>query len=236
MSVYAISDLHLSFGADKSMDIFGERWANYAEKIKENWCSTIKDDDIVILPGDISWGMYLKEALPDFKFIDALPGRKIILKGNHDYWWSTANKLNKFLKDNSFNSISFLHNNSYNFENYILCGTRGWKCPGEDSFDEEDEKIYRRELNRLELSLNSAEGYLGNIGNIIVAMHFPPFNSNKEPSEFIKIMKKFNVKICVYGHLHGLGVKNAFIGEMEGINFNIVSADIIDFNPIALVP
>lgn len=233
MSIFAISDLHLALSIDKPMDIFGERWYNYMERLKKNWIEVVKDEDFVIMPGDISWATYLEQAYEDFEFIEKLPGRKIISKGNHDYWWTTLSKLNKFLDANNFKSISFMHNNSFSIEGITFCGTRGWKCPGDDDFDREDEKIFERELQRLELSLKSscdkAEG-----DKIIVAMHYPPFNANREPSKFVEIMRKYNVQRCLYGHLHGGGFKSAVLGNVDGIEFNLVSADFLNFEPLRL--
>ena len=138
MAVYAISDLHLSFGIDKPMDIFGAGWTDYMQRLECNWKKIIRQDDYVIVPGDISWATYLEQSVPDFEFIDALPGIKVISKGNHDYWWTTSSKLEKFLKGNNFNTIKFMHNNSYVYNGIVICGTRGWKCPGDDNFSEED--------------------------------------------------------------------------------------------------
>ncbi|OPZ89793.1 MAG: Calcineurin-like phosphoesterase [Firmicutes bacterium ADurb.Bin419] len=233
MSIFAISDLHLAISIDKPMDIFGERWYNYMERLEQNWLETVGEKDYVIVPGDISWATYLEQAYEDFCFIDKMPGRKIISKGNHDYWWTTLSKLNKFLCVNEFKSISFMHNNSFDIEGITLCGTRGWKCPGDDGFNEEDRKIFDRELLRLELSLKSA-AQNSNDGHIIVAMHYPPFNSKREPSQFVEIMGKYNVKRCIYGHLHGAGFKSSVVGEVDGINFDLVSADYLNFKPLSL--
>ena len=229
MAVYAISDLHLSYGIDKPMDIFGDRWVNYMDKLKENWEEIVKEDDYVLIPRDISWATYLEQAIKDFQFIENLPGRKIISKGNHDYWWTTMSKLNIFLEKNNFKTIEFIHNNSYNIQGFIVCGARGWKCPGDDGFSQEDKKIYERELNRLKLSLSNAKP----IGEeeIIVMMHYPPFNSSKEPSEFVEIMGEYGVKKCLYGHLHGGSFNSAVEGEVEGIDFKLVSSDYLNFKP-----
>jgi len=233
MAVYAISDLHLALSINKPMDIFGKRWSNYMEKLKSAWEATVSEDDYVVVPGDISWATYLEQALKDFKFIEALPGIKIISKGNHDYWWTTLSKLELFLGKNCFSSIKFMHNNSFELGRMRLCGTRGWKCPGEEDFSAEDKKIYERELQRLELSLQSASK--GNDDEIIVAMHYPPFNSKKEPSEFVTRMHKYNVKTCIYGHLHDEGCKHAFTGNSAGIEFELVSADYLGFKPLRLI-
>lgn len=233
MALYAISDLHLAISIDKPMDIFGDRWTNYMQKLKENWKQIVREDDFVIIPGDISWATYLEQAVEDFRYIEELPGKKIISKGNHDYWWTTASKLEKFKEGNNFTSISFMHNNSYKVENIILCGTRGWKCPGDEEFSEEDAKIYRRELQRLELSLASA-GEIHENQDVMVAMHYPPFNARREPSEFVEVMKKYNVGVCIYGHLHSHGFKNAVEGELDGISYKLVSADYLNFMPVRI--
>lgn len=232
MSIYAISDLHLAVSVNKPMDVFGDRWANYMEKLKAAWEQTVLPDDYIIIPGDISWATYIDEAADDFNFIEALPGTKIISKGNHDYWWTTNSKLEKFKQGNNIKTIKFMHNNSFMLGNIILCGTRGWKCPGDADFDEEDKKIYLRELQRLELSLKSAKK--DESREILVAMHYPPFNVQKQPSEFVDIMKSYGVKNCIYGHLHSHGFKNAVQGEVEGISFKLVSADFLEFVPLKL--
>ena len=204
MATYAISDLHLSFGVDKPMNIFGKVWDGYEEKIKHNWQNIVTDKDIVIIPGDISWGINLKEALKDFQFINSLKGKKIILKGNHDYYFSTKTKLEKFFKENNMDSISILHNNAIDIGEYILCGTRGWSKSESDD-KELDKKIIEREKIRLELSLKEGKklqeklALKGEHKDIIVAMHFPPFISNYQ-----EIMNQYNVKKCIYGHLHRL--------------------------------
>jgi predicted phosphohydrolase len=214
------------------MDVFGNRWANYMDRLKENWEAIVGPEDTVLVPGDISWATYLQNSYGDFRFIDTLPGKKIISKGNHDYWWTTINKLNKFLDENHFDTIKFLHNNTYIYEDLCICGTRGWKCPGEDSFSGEDEKVYLRELQRLRFSLE--EGKKAGKPGICVAMHYPPFNMRGEPSDFVKIMLEYNVQICIYGHLHGEAYRGAFTGSYEGIDFRLVSADYLAFAPVML--
>lgn len=232
MAVYAISDLHLALSIDKPMDIFGDRWSNYMERLRTHWTQTVGEEDYVVIPGDISWATYLEQAFDDFNFIEALPGIKIISKGNHDYWWTTLSKLEQFLSSNELGTIRFMHNNSFNLGKIILCGTRGWKCPGDEDFSGEDRKIYNRELQRLELSLKSAAA--GSNESLVVALHYPPFNSKKEPSEFVDIMGACNVKICLYGHLHGESFRNAFVGETRGIDFKLISADYLNFTPLKL--
>jgi uncharacterized protein len=232
MSIFAISDLHLAFSVYKPMDVFGGRWNDYMDKIKNEWLVSVLGNDTVIIPGDISWATYLEQAYEDFKFIDSLPGMKIISKGNHDYWWTTLKKLENYIKDNNFKTISFMHNRNYEVENTLICGTRGWKCPGEDSFSTEDRKIYLREVQRLELSLKGTEN--SEDQEIIAAMHYPPFNPKGEKSDFIDVMKLYKVKTCIYGHLHGESCKNAIEGYYEGINFICVSADKLNFKPLKL--
>jgi len=238
MAIYAISDLHLALGVEKPMDIFGGKWENYMEKLKIFWQDTVSADDYVIVPGDISWATYLEDGLRDFEFINNLPGKKIILKGNHDYWWSTLNKLETFLKNNGFTTIKFLHNNCYVIEDAVLCGSRGWKCPGDDEFGKEDMKMYNRELQRLELSLKCAVKAAADSDNrirkIIAALHYMPFNIKKQPSGFVEIMKKYNVNVCIYGHLHGEGIKNSVEGNIDGIEYFLVSADYLGFKPIRI--
>lgn len=232
MAIYAISDLHLALSIDKPMDVFGSRWNNYMQRLETCWQQNVSHEDHVIIPGDISWATYLDQAFDDFKFIESLPGIKIISKGNHDYWWTTHNKLEHFVLGNGFSTIKFMHNNSFKFENVIVCGTRGWICPGNDDFGAEDRKIFNRELQRLELSLKSA--VKEEECSIIVAMHYPPFNAKRQPAEFVDIMCKYNVCKCVYGHLHGDSFKNAVEGMIQGIDFKLVSADYLGFKPLRL--
>lgn len=233
MAIYAISDLHLALSIDKPMDIFGARWANYMNRLEENWRSTVGEEDHVIVPGDISWATYLDQAYEDFRFIDRLPGKKIISKGNHDYWWTTKSKLDKFIIKNEFTTISFMQNNSYTIEGTAVCGTRGWNMPGEEGFNAEDTKIYQRELQRLELSLKDVRVPEG--GKLIAAMHFPIFNSKGVFSGFLDIMQKYNVQLCIYGHLHGDAHRNAVEGLLKGIEFRLVAADHIGFKPVRLI-
>ena len=230
MSIYAMADLHLSFNTDKPMDIFGDNWQNHEEKIEESWKSKVTDNDLVLLPGDFSWAMYLEDAKADFEFLNKLPGRKILLKGNHDYWWTTLKKMREFLKENNFQNIDFLYNNSYEFENYIIAGTRGWSLTDEES----DKKLINREMLRLELSIEDGIKKYGKDKEILVCMHYPPATKNIQNSEFIKIMKKYNVKKCLYGHLHSTSIKDAVEGNIEGIDCQLVSSDGINFELIKI--
>lgn len=224
MALYAISDIHLSLGNDKPMDIFSEKWEGHAQKLKDNWIDLIKDTDTVLIPGDVSWSTYINDAYEDFKYLDSLPGRKIISKGNHDYWWETASKMNKFLEENNFNNIFFLHNNFFEYDDWAVCGTRGW--PSECEGQEDGKKMFTREINRLDFSLKAAK-HAGK-EKIIAILHFPPFNCGE--NGFIEVMKKYGVRMCLYGHLHG-DFSGARQGMIEGINFRFVSADYLNFKP-----
>lgn len=233
MSIYAISDLHLSFKTNKPMDIFGDNWEHHEEKIKKNWLEEVKKEDTVLLPGDFSWAMNFEDVKLDFDYLNSLPGRKVILKGNHDYWWGTTNKIKEFFSKNNFENIDILYNNSLLIENKIVCGTRGWILSNDDN---ENEKIMNRELIRLEISLKDGVENYGPNKEIIVCMHYPPTNNElMENSEFIKIMKKYNVKRCIYGHLHGEAHKEALQGEISGIKLNLVSCDFTNFKLIKII-
>jgi len=233
MSLYAIADLHLALSVDKSMDVFGPEWDNYMDKIRENWCKKIKHDDYVILAGDTSWATYIEQAYDDFKYLDSLPGVKIILKGNHDYWWTTLTKLNNYIEENEFKKIVFLHNNCIVYNEIAICGTRGWLCPDAEGFSNEDEKIYLRELNRLEISIKQGIKY--NPREIIAVLHYPPayWHGNME-SGFIDIFNKYNIRTCIYGHLHGENKSCGIEGEYNGIRYFLVSSDSIGFSPIKI--
>lgn len=228
MAIFAISDLHLSFGVDKPMNVFGKIWNNYEDKIKKDWEEKVEKDDTVIIAGDISWGINFEESYKDFKFINELPGKKIILRGNHDYYFNTKTKVEKFLLENEFNTIKILHNNAFEIEDYIICGTRGWdEVEGKEK--EENLRIIKREEGRLELSLKVGKK-LNPYKKIIVAMHFPPYNSGK----FEEIMKEYDVKLCIYGHLHGYGHKMVKEGLIGGIDHKMVSCDFTRFKLIKI--
>lgn len=228
MAIYTIADLHLSFNTNKPMDIFGQNWQNYEEKIKQDWLAKVKQDDVVILPGDFSWAMYLEETEKDFEFIDKLPGRKILLKGNHDYWWSTVTSMKKYIEEKNFTNIDFLYNNSYEHENKIITGTRGWTI----SEDKEDIRLTKREVTRLELSIKDGISKYGENKEIIVFMHYPPVTKNYINTEYIKIMKKYNIKKCFYGHLHANSIQDAVEGIIDGVKLKLVSSDAVDFKII----
>ena len=232
MSIYAIADLHLSFSSPKPMDIFGDNWRNHEQKIKDDWIKKVTNKDLVLLPGDFSWAIDLEETYKDFEYLNSLSGKKIMLKGNHDYWWNSLKKLNEYMEKNQFKDISFLYNNSYEFEENIIVGTRGWVL---NSNEEEDKKILNRELLRLELSITDGIKKYGEDKNIIVCMHYPPTNKNfLEKSEFMKIMQKYNVKKCIYGHLHGESHSEAVEGNIGKIELKLVSADYLNFKLIKI--
>lgn len=231
MRVFAISDLHLALAEDKPMEVFGSGWDGYMRRIRENWQKTVSADDLVLLPGDISWATYLNCASPDFNYIEALPGKKLITKGNHDYWWTTRSKLNKYLENENLKSISFLQNNACFFGSVAVAGTRGWKSPEDEGFTSDDEKIYLRELERLQLSLKETEGFEG---TVITMLHYPPFNSKGRPTGFAELLNHFHVDICIYGHLHGKKCQNAVEGNVNGVCYHLVSSDYLAFMPLQL--
>lgn len=232
MSIYAISDLHLSFGANKPMDIFGVNWGEHTEKIKQDWNKNIKEKDTVLLPGDFSWAMYLKDTLEDFEYLSKLPGKKLLLKGNHDYWWTTLKSMREYLRENGFSNIDFLYNNSYLCEDYIIAGTRGWQS----SDTSDDCKLLKRENLRLGISLNDGVNKYGKDKKIIVCTHYPPFNDlNKRETSLIDTMKQYNVETCIYGHLHGEAHKDALQGKIDGIDYKLVSCDYTDFKLVKIV-
>lgn len=230
MSIYTIGDLHLSFSQNKPMNIFGDNWNGHADKIRKNWMEKVNKEDFVVLPGDFSWAMYLKDTYKDFEYLEKLPGNKILLKGNHDYWWSGLSKMNEYLKENNFNNINFLYNNSYLVEDTIIAGTRGWNLT--DS--EDNEKMLNRECIRLKLSLEDGVNKFGRDKEIIVFMHYPPISkagiSNGYTKKYISIMKEYGVKKCYYGHLHGTSHSEAIEGNVDGIEFYLVSSDYLDFD------
>lgn len=225
MAVYAIGDLHLSLGSDKPMDVFGGNWDNYVEKITLGF-KRLNDDDVCVLCGDLTWGMNLQDSLNDFLFINNLPGKKIILKGNHDYWWTTATKAERFFDLNSIDTISILNNNCYIIGDTAICGTRGWFF-NEDGGKEHDKKVMLREIQRFEASLKAA----GDTPEKICFFHYPPVFLDFRSSEIIGLMHDYGVTDCYYGHIHGKGHTSAKIGCDDGINYHMVSADYIDFIP-----
>lgn len=231
MKIFAISDLHLSNSCDKPMDIFGGNWEGYTDKIIENWNAKVTDGDIVLIAGDISWAMKLEEAQADIDWIDKLPGKKIIIKGNHEYWWKSISAVREILPK----SILAIQNDAIKIENYVFCGTRGWTVPEKDKeLETEDLKIYKREVERLKLTLMSAKVLKGDSDAKIIAMiHFPPYNTDKEPSEFTRLFEEYGVDKVVFGHLHGY-VNCDLISNINGVTYYFTSCDHIKNNPVLI--
>ena len=229
MAVYTIADLHLSFGTNKPMDVF-PGWTNYTERIEKNWQRLVTEEDTVVIAGDISWAMDLKETYNDFDFINRLNGKKILLKGNHDYWWTTKSKMDRYLKDNGFDSMSIMHNNYYVADGLALCGSRGWFY---DAETDADMKVLNREVGRLKMSIEPAvkDGY-----EPIVFLHYPPIYNNTECAEMMDVLREYKIKKCFYGHIHGgNAAKRAFIGERDGISFKLIACDHLGFTPLAVL-
>lgn len=235
MAIFVIADLHLSLDGQKPMDIFGFQWEGHIEKIKENWKKKIKPEDTVILAGDFCWAMQLKETYEDFQFLEKLPGKKILLKGNHDYWWTTLKSMRTYLKENNFTSIDFLYNNSYLVEDKIIVGTRGWSFLGEES----TEKILARERQRLVLSLEDGIQKYGADKEKFAFIHYPPLIKNNEgnirDTRFLQVLKEYDVKACYYGHLHGGAHRDAIEGNVQGVHFQLVSGDYTNFDFVKVV-
>lgn len=234
MKIYAIGDLHLSFDSRirKPMDVFGPAWVHHAQRLERNWRELVGEEDVVIVPGDLSWGLRLDEALEDLHWIEALPGRKVMVKGNHDLWWTSIGRIRKMFDEDR---MVFLQNDSFCVPGTRLriCGTRGWNCPGAEGFGEHDEKIYQRELLRLEMSL--ADARKQDTTEIIGALHYPPTNEKKQPSGFTKLLSEYGVKTCVYGHLHGeRNFRRGITGCLNGVNYRLTSLDYLDARPTLL--
>ena len=240
MSLYVISDLHLSTNetTNKSMEKFGTKWKDYHQKLEKNFKAIINDDDTVVIPGDISWAMTLEEAKNDFKFLESLPGTKIIGKGNHDFWWSTATKIYSFFEENEIHSIKLLHNNAYLLEDCIVCGSRGWfydekqqKTVGDVDY----EKIVAREAQRLEISLTEAMKLKAENAAlpVLVFLHFPPVYADCVCDKILDVLKKFEIENCFYGHIHNnYSIPRHF--EYDGISFTMVAADYLNFAPMPI--
>lgn len=224
MSIFAIGDVHLSLSTDKPMDIFNG-WNNYIERLEKNWNSIVKDEDYVIIPGDISWAMELQNVKKDFEFLNNLKGNKIILKGNHDYWWSTMTKMNKFIEENNFDKLQIVFNNCVEIGDYVICGSRGWFFDDKSS---NEQKVLAREVGRLQTSIKCGK----ETGKeMLVFLHYPPITQSAICQPFIDVLIQNNIKRCYYGHLHGESLKRAYTKEFEGIKFDVVSADYLKFCP-----
>ena len=227
MALYTIGDLHLSLAKEKPMDIFGDRWQNHSEKLRAAF-SRLEDGDLTVLCGDLSWGMDLEETAADLRFVDQLPGRKLLIKGNHDYWWTTAAKMKRFFEEQGIHSIDILHNNAFPWGEYALCGTRGWFYE-EEKGGAHDEKIMRREVMRLEASLLAAGDR-----KKLVFLHYPPIHGSYRCEEILALLKEHRVPLCCFGHIHGKGCACAFNGWHDGTEFRLVSADYLNFAPLRL--
>ncbi len=227
--LYTIGDLHLSFESSKPMDVFGPEWAGHVERLREGF-SIVGPEDTTVICGDLTWGMDMTSCLEDFKFIDALPGKKIILKGNHDFWWTTATKAKRFFSDNGIKTIDILNNNAFFVGDTAVCGTRGWMCPNQGGSDH-DRKILARETQRLETSLKAA----GDAGRKICFFHYPPIYGKYYAEGMIELMSFYGVRECYYGHIHGAGRSGAFEGVDRGIAYRLISADNLNFIPVKII-
>ena len=224
MVLYTIGDLHLSLSSDKSMEVFGNNWHNYVQRLQEGFAQ-LTDDDVIVLCGDLSWGMSLEESLEDFKFINALPGRKLLMKGNHDYWWNTASKMEKFFAQHELTTLEILHNNCRFYGDIALCGTRGWFYEL-DNLSAHNEKVLLREVGRLETSLKAAGDR-----EKICFLHYPPVYQGYTCPEILRVLRDYGVRKCFYGHLHGATHRRSIEGEYNGTHFSLVSADYLGFIP-----
>ena len=224
MKIYAISDLHLSLCGDKPMDIFGEKWGGYLEKIEYDWNSKVSETDVVLISGDISWAMQLENALIDLEFLNKLKGTKIIIRGNHDYWWQSISRLREKLPSN----VIALQNDAVKIGDYVFCGSRGWAVEGSPEFTEQDVKLYNRETERFRLALKNAEKLRLNGEKLIALIHYPPFNIRRENSNFTALFEEFKVDKVVYGHLHGKDAKPYYRINKNGIEYILASCDLVD--------
>ena len=229
MALYAIGDTHLSLASDKPMDVFGGSWTGYVDKLREGFNATVSQGDTVVICGDVSWGMSLEEARADFAFLDALPGgRKLLLKGNHDYWWTTASKMKAFFRENGFDTLDILHNNSHLYGETALCGTRGWFY--EEDRGEHSAKIFNRELIRLETSLKAAGER-----EKLCFLHYPPLYQGYRCQEILDLLERYGVKLCCYGHLHGGSHRLAVTGRQGTVDYRLVAADYVGFRSVCVL-
>ena len=231
MRLFAIGDLHMSGGDDKPMDIFGPQWDRHFLRISENWRQEVAPEDTVLIPGDISWALQLRDAIPDLQAIGELPGRKILCKGNHDYWWNSLTRVRSVLPEN----MTVLQHSAADLGEGVICGTRGWTIPTEAApLEEKDEKLYQREGERLRLALEEGKAIAGD-RPLWVMMHFPPLLVSEKHSLYTEILEEYGVKLVVYGHLHGAGIRSGFTGEHNGIRYVLTSCDSIDFRPLRIL-
>ena len=225
MALYVIGDLHLSFSADKPMHIF-EGWDHHEKRLEKNWRRLVKPEDTVVIPGDVSWGMSLEESKTDFAFLNALPGSKLLLKGNHDYWWTTRRKMDAFFAENGFDTLRIVHNDAVVVGEIAVCGTRGWFY---DAEADADRKILMREVGRLQTSLAAA---IATEKEPVVFLHYPLLWGGKTCKPFLDVLRENGVKRCYYGHVHGQGIRQAFCGEIDGVTLQLASADALKFTPL----
>ncbi|MBR4406862.1 MAG: metallophosphoesterase [Clostridia bacterium] len=223
MKIFAISDLHLSFGSNKPMDVFGGHWENYLEKITEDWNKKVSDEDVVLIAGDISWAMKLEDTKEDFEFLGKLKGHKVIIRGNHDYWWSSISAVRSVLPE----KVYAIQNDAIKFGDYIICGTRGWTVPEAEFETPHDEKIYKREVIRLELTLQTAKRLQTNNEKIICMLHYPPTNTRRQPNEMTALIEKYGVSSVVFGHLHGKKVRADLTYTYNNITYHLTSCDLL---------
>lgn len=228
MALFAIADLHLSLGSDKPMDIF-RGWSDYQARLEHHWRDTVSPEDTVVIPGDVSWAMSLEEATADFAFLQSLPGKKLILKGNHDYWWNTRRKMDAYFAEHGFDTLRIVHNDAVAVEDTVaVCGTRGWFF---DAEEDADRKVLLREVGRLNMSIDAAEA----TGlEPLVFMHYPPISRDAVCDELYEALRARGVKRCFYGHLHGPAIPRAFNGERDGIAFRLISGDALGFQPLKI--
>lgn len=231
MKVFAVSDLHLSFSGAKPMDIFGAAWKNYLEEIENEINEKVSDDDLILIGGDLSWGLKLDDALPDLLYISKFKGKKILIKGNHDYWWQSISKVREALPKN----VYAIQNDVLRFDNVLVCGTRGWVCPENGNFPPEDNKIYLREAERLKLSLNSMEKIRKEDDKAICMMHYPPFNVKRQPSKFTEIIAEHNIDAVVYGHLHGKDCRADLKIRLNSTDYYLTSCDLVNNKPVQIL-
>ncbi len=224
MKIFAISDLHIAQNADKSMELFGGNWIGYLDKIKSDWTARVSPEDIVLVSGDISWAMTLEEAVKDIYTLKDLPGKKVFIKGNHDYWWNGIGRIRAAMPENFY----ALQNDSVKFGNTVICGSRGWCVPGSPEFSEHDEKIYLRETERFRLSLKSAATLRQEGDKLIAMVHYPPFTPRREDTAFTRIFEEYGVDVAVYGHLHGSFLKVDRFAVKNGIKYYLTSCDMTD--------
>lgn len=228
MALYGIADLHLSLGTDKPMDIFGG-WDHYVERLEQNWRNLVREEDTVVVAGDISWAMALENTRADFEFLHRLPGRKLLLKGNHDYWWTTRRKMDAYLQENGWEDLCFVHNDSQIVDDtFAVCGTRGWFF---DAEQDADKKVLLREVGRLRMSVESA---LKTGKEPVVFLHYPPVYGDAVCPEILDELKRLGITRCFYGHVHGPGIRHAFCGVKDGIEMKLISGDALSFMPLRI--